>query len=166
MPDTLTILRYPHPVLASHCEAVRSFDDGLQQFADALYLTMRAAPGVGITAAHVGRLIRLVILDLPELGGRRDYVNPELLTVSNDVMDHQEGSVCMPGMVETVTRPRRISMRYQTLGGEWREEDLEDFPAICMQHEIDQLNGQFWINRLSRLKRERLLKKWQKAERA
>lgn len=166
MPDTLTILRYPHPVLASHCEAVTSFNDELRQFADALYQVMRAAPGVGITAAHVGRLIRLVILDLPELGGRRDYVNPDLLIVSDEVIDHQEGSVCMPGMVETVTRPRRITIRYQTLDGECREDNLQDFPAICMQHEIDQLNGQFWINRLSRLKRERLLKKWQKAERA
>ncbi|MBF2716230.1 peptide deformylase [Agrobacterium vitis] len=160
---TLKILRYPHPLLAKPCQTVTAFDDRLTSFADALYDAMHAAPGVGITAAHVGELVRLVILDLPELGGRRDYVNPEILSLSQNTLEHDEGSVCMPGMTETVTRPRQITLRYQSLDGTVHEEELQDFAAICMQHEIDQLDGLFWIQRLSRLKRDRLLKKWQKA---
>lgn len=160
---TLTILRYPDPQLEKPCEPVAVFDGELRNFADSLYQAMRAAPGVGITAAHVGRLIRLVVLDLPELGGRKTYVNPEILSVSTDTIEHMEGSVCMPGMTEMVTRPRSAVVRYQNLDGSLVEEEMRDFPAICMQHEIDQLDGKFWIHRLSRLKRERLLKKWQKA---
>ncbi|KAA3516108.1 peptide deformylase [Agrobacterium vitis] len=159
----LKILRYPHPLLAKPCQTVTAFDATLIHFADALYDAMRAAPGVGITAAHVGESMRLVILDLLELGGRRDYVNPEILFFSQSTLEHDEGSVCMPGMTETVTRPRQITLRYQSLDGTVHEEELQDFAAICMQHEIDQLDGLFWIQRLSRLKRDRLLKKWQKA---
>ena len=71
----------------------------------------------------------------------------------------------MPGVTETVSRPKEVTIRYQDLVGNTHEETLSDFPAICMQHEIDQLDGIFWIQRLSRLKRERLIKKWQKLSR-
>jgi peptide deformylase len=162
---SLTILRYPDPCLDQQCQPVLHFDEELKGFSDQLYAAMRAAPGVGITAAHVGTLIRLVIIDLPELGGRKNYVNPEILSVSAEMMEHVEGSVCMPGMTDTITRPRQITVRYQNLDGTVIEEAMSDFAAVCMQHEIDQLNGKFWINSLSRLKRERLLKKWQKANR-
>lgn len=159
---SLAILRYPDPLLEQPCQPVQHFDEALHDLSEQLYQAMRAAPGVGITAAHVGKLIRLVVLDLPEIGGRKTYVNPEILNLSADTMEHVEGSVCMPGMTETVTRPRVALIRYQRLDGTVVEEEMRDFAAICMQHEIDQLNGQFWIRRLSRLKRDRLLKKWQK----
>lgn len=158
----LSIRRYPDPALKSRCAAVTTFDAGLKALADSLHAAMTAAPGVGITAAHCGILQRVVVLDLAELGGRRDYVNPELLSASNETMEHTEGSVSMLGMTDTVIRPRRVDIRYRTLDGAERLETLEGFAAICMQHEIDQLDGIFWIQRLSRLKRERLLKKWDK----
>lgn len=161
----LSIRRYPDPVLKSRCAAVTDFDAGLKALADGLHAAMTVAPGVGITAAHCGILQRVVVLDLAELGGRRDYVNPELVSVSDETMEHTEGSVSMPGMTETLVRPRRIELRYRTLDGAERHETLEGFAAICMQHEIDQLDGIFWIQRLSRLKRERLLKKWDKQAR-
>ncbi|WP_442981132.1 peptide deformylase [Rhizobium sp. SL42] len=161
----LSIRRYPDPALKSRCSEVTVFDADLKALADNLHAAMTAAPGVGITAAHCGILQRVVVLDLPELGGRRDYVNPELLAASDDTMEHTEGSVSMPGMTETIARPRLIEIRYRTLDGQKRFETLEDFAAICMQHEIDQLDGLFWIHRLSRLKRERLLKKWEKQAR-
>lgn len=159
---TLTILRYPDPLLGRPCSPVTVFDAALNAFADQLHAAMRAAPGVGITAAHVGHLIRLVILDLPELGGRRDYVNPRILEVSADTASHQEGSVCMPGATENVIRPASVRIAYQDLSGGEHEEALTGFAAICMQHEIDQLDGMFWLQRLSKLKRDRLIKKWQK----
>jgi peptide deformylase len=141
---------------------VTDFGPDLAALADDLYDTMKAAPGVGITAAHVGVTARLVVLDLPEIGGRRTYVNPQILSSSGELMSHTEGSVSMPGATETVTRPRAVKLRYQDLDGTAHEEELEDFPAICMQHEIDQLDGIFWLQRLSKLKRDRLTKKWEK----
>lgn len=160
----LTILRYPHPVLATRCEPVTIFDAELSALADRLHGTLLAAPGVGITAAHCGILKRIVILDLPELGGRRDFINPEILSASEETMTHVEGSVSMPGFTDEVTRPRTIVLSYQKLdGSRVQTEEMSDFAAICMQHEIDQLDGIFWIKRLSRLKRERLIKRWQKA---
>ncbi len=161
----LTIRRYPDPALKTPAEAVTDFGPDLKELADDLYETMKAAPGVGITAPHCGILKRLTVIELATLGGRRNYVNPELLWASTELMTHTEGSVSMPGMTEDVTRPRAVRLRYWTLEGTLVEEDLEGFPAICMQHEIDQLDGIFWIQRLSRLKRERLLKKWEKASR-
>lgn len=161
----LTIRRYPDPALKTAAEPVTDFGPELATLADDLYETMKAAPGVGITAPHCGILKRLTVIDLPELGGRQTYVNPEILWFSNGVMTHTEGSVSMPGMTEEVTRPKAVRVRYQTLDAAAVEEDLEGFAAICMQHEVDQLDGIFWIQKLSRLKRERLLKKWEKTAR-
>lgn len=161
----LTIRRFPDPALKTPAEAVSDFGADLATLADDLYETMKAAPGVGITAPHCGILKRLTVIDLPEIGGRRDYVNPEILWASDKMMTHTEGSVSMPGMTDEVTRPRAVTIRYQTLEGAVVEEEMEGFAAICMQHEIDQLDGIFWITKLSRLKRERLLKKWDKATR-
>lgn len=157
------ILRFPDPALKRTCLPVAVFDTDLRALADDLHDTLRAAPGVGITAAHVGVELRLVVLDLPELGGRRDYVNPDILRSSQETMEHTEGSVSMPGATETVTRPRSIDIRYRDLDGEVHETRLDGFPAICMQHEIDQLDGIFWLQRLSKLKRDRLIRKWEKS---
>ncbi len=161
----LTIRRYPDPALKTPAEAVSEFGPDLATLADDLYETMKAAPGVGITAPHCGILKRLTVIDIPEIGGRRDYVNPEILWASDAMMTHTEGSVSMPGMTDEVTRPAAVRIRHQTLDGTVVEEEMEGFAAICMQHEIDQLDGIFWIMKLSRLKRERLLKKWDKATR-
>lgn len=161
----LTIRRYPDPALKATAEPVSDFGADLATLADDLYETMKAAPGVGITAPHCGVLLRLTVIDLPEIGGRRDYVNPEILWAADVMMTHTEGSVSMPGMTDEVTRPGAVRIRYQTLDGYVVEEEMQGFAAICMQHEIDQLNGIFWIMKLSRLKRERLLKKWDKAPR-
>jgi len=159
------LVYFPDPALKTPCIAVEAYDQSLRTLADDLYDTMRAAPGVGITAAHIGVPVRLVVLDLPEIGGRRVYVNPEILSVSDELMSHTEGSVSMPGATETVTRPRTITLRYRDLDGRAHEEQMDGFPAICMQHEIDQLDGIFWIQRLSKLKRDRLVRKWEKSQR-
>ncbi len=157
----LPILPYPDPHLSMVCEPVKQFDASLRTFADDLLETMRLAPGVGITAAHVGVLKRLFVLEL-EPGFPRVYVNPEILSVSADMMRHVEGSVSMPGFTEEVERPAAIHVRFQDLDGEFHESTAEGFHAVCIQHEIDQLDGIFWLKRLSRLKRERLLRRWQK----
>jgi len=157
-----TIVRFPDPLLQTPCEPVERFDEGLRKLAADLVETMRAAPGVGITAAHVGVMKRLVVLELPDWSEPRTYVNPQILATSADTMRHAEGSVSMPGFVEEVERPSSVRFRYQDLSGGVHEEHAEGFHAICIQHEIDQLDGIFWLKRLSRLKRERLVQKWKK----
>lgn len=158
------ILKYPDAGLSKRCEVVRDFDADLRTLANDLLDTMRAAPGVGITAAHIGIFTRLVVLELSKETGPRFYANPEILAFSEETMRHAEGSVSMPGATDEVERPRKIHFRYQNLEGALHEEDAEGFFAICMQHEIDQLDGIFWLKRLSRLKRDRLIRKWGKGK--
>jgi len=159
------ILRYPHPGLKTVCTPVIAFDDDLKTLAGDLLETMRAAPGVGITAAHIGVFKRLFVLELSKADGVRNYVNPEIISSSPTLARQTEGSVSMPGATEDVERPASIRLRYQTLSGEMKEEDADGFLAICIQHEIDQLDGIFWLQRLSKLKRDRLIRKWEKAGR-
>ncbi|MCJ8521237.1 peptide deformylase [Pseudorhizobium tarimense] len=157
----LTILRYPDPRLSQPCLPVPAFDAELRQLAEDLLDTMRAAPGVGITAAHVGIPQRLFVLELSP-GSALFYVNPEILSFGNESIRHQEGSVSMPGVTEEVERPASIRLRFHDLEGKLHEEDAQGFRAVCIQHEIDQLDGIFWLKRLSRLKRERLIRNRQK----
>ncbi|AHG45487.1 peptide deformylase [Rhizobium leguminosarum bv. trifolii CB782] len=158
------ILRYPHPGLKTVCTPVTVFDSSLAELADDLLATMRAAPGVGITAAHIGVFSRVTVLELDKSDGLRLYVNPEIIWFSKETMTHAEGSVSMPGATDEVTRPRSIRFRYQDAEGSMHEDVADGFLAICIQHEVDQLDGIFWLQRLSRLKRDRLVKKWEKAE--
>ena len=159
------ILRFPHPGLNRVCDRVTDFDASLAALAQDLIDTMRAAPGVGITAAHTGVNQRVVVIELEGQKAPRIFVNPEVLEASQETQEINEGSVSMPGAIETVTRPARIRLRWQSLDGKTHEEDMAGFLATCMQHEIDQLDGMFWLQRLSRLKRDRLIRRWEKAQR-
>jgi peptide deformylase len=127
--------------------------------------TMRAAPGIGITAPHVGVLARVVAIELSAADGVRIYVNPVVVWSSPETGLHQEGSVSMPGVGEEVERPARVKLRWQDLDGLSHTEEADGLLAVCLQHEIDQLDGCFWIDRLSRLKRERVVKRYEKLQR-
>ena len=127
--------------------------------------TMRAAPGIGITAPHIGVPLRVVVLELDAKDGARTYVNPEIEWASPEMILHREGSVSMPGVNDDVQRHARVRISYQDLDGNMQSEESEALRAVCHQHEIDQLDGMFWIQRLSRLKRERLVKKFEKLSR-
>ena len=157
----LPILRFPDPRLRAVAEPVERFDADLRQLAADLLETMRAAPGVGITAAHVGVPLRLVVLELTP-GEVRVYVNPVLLWSSPETTRATEGSVSMPGVTEEVERPAKIRLSWRDLDGAAHEEEAEGFLATCHQHEIDQLDGIFWLQRLSRLKRERVVARYGK----
>jgi peptide deformylase len=156
------IIRYPDPRLAIPARPVTEFDDALRELAKDLLETMHAAPGIGITAPHVGVLLRVVVLDLGANEGARTYVNPEIEWASSETILHREGSVSMPGVNDEVERNARIRISYQDVDGTARSEESDGLRAVCHQHEIDQLNGLFWINHLSRLKRERLIKRFEK----
>lgn len=159
------IVRYPDPRLALPAAPVTVFDDALRELADDLTETMHAAPGIGITAPHIGVSLRLVVLDLDPVNGARTYVNPEITWASPELIMHQEGSVSMPGVNDDIQRHARIRLSYQDLDGTLQTEESDGLRAVCHQHEIDQLNGMFWIQRLSRLKRERLIKRFGKTSR-
>jgi peptide deformylase len=159
------IVRYPDPRLALPAQAVTAFDDALRELASDLLETMHAAPGIGITAPHIGISLRVVVLDLDPVEGARTYVNPEIIWASPQMILHQEGSVSMPGVNDEVTRHARVRIRYHDVDGSLQTEESDGLRAVCHQHEIDQLNGIFWIRRLSRLKRERLIKRFDKMSR-
>ena len=159
------IVRYPDPRLAIPARPVAAFDDTLRELAKDLLETMHAAPGIGITAPHIGISLRVVVLDLDASEGPRTYVNPEIIRASPEMILHKEGSVSMPGVIDEVERHARMRIRYQDLDGNMQTEDSDGLRAVCHQHEIDQLNGVFWIRRLSRLKRERLIKRFEKISR-
>jgi peptide deformylase len=162
----LPIIRYPDPRLALPAQPVIVFDDALRELAQDLTDTMHAAPGIGITAPHIGVSLRVVVLDLDAIDGARTYVNPEIIWASPEMIMHQEGSVSMPGVNDDIRRHGRVRISYRDVDGNAQTEESEGLRAVCHQHEIDQLNGLFWIQRLSRLKRERLIKRFEKVSRS
>ncbi|UPK39649.1 peptide deformylase [Bradyrhizobium sp. 186] len=159
------IVRYPDRRLAMPARPVAKFDDTLRGLATDLLETMRAAPGIGITAPHIGVPLRVVVLELDARDGARTYVNPQIEWASPEMIMHREGSVSMPGVNDEVQRHARVRISYQDIDGNMQTEESDGLRAVCHQHEIDQLDGMFWINRLSRLKRERLVKKFEKMSR-
>lgn len=156
------IIRYPDPRLALLAEPVTAFDGALRELAAYLLETMHAAPGIGITAPHIGVTLRVVVLDLDPVDGARTYVNPEITWASPEMIMHREGSVSMPGVNDDIERHARVRISFRDVDGHLQTEESAGLRAVCHQHEIDQLNGLFWIRRLSRLKRERLIKRFEK----
>jgi peptide deformylase len=106
-----------------------------------------------------------VVLDLDPVNGARTYVNPEITWASPEMIMHQEGSVSMPGVNDDIERHAKVRIGYRDIDGKAHTEESQGLRAVCHQHEIDQLNGMFWIRRLSRLKRERLVKRFEKLSR-
>ena len=109
--------------------------------------------------------LALPALPVTAFDGARTYVNPEIVWASSETIVHQEGSVSMPGVNDDVERHARVRINYQDVDGNAQTEESQGLRAVCHQHEIDQLNGMFWIRRLSRLKRERLIKRFEKVSR-
>jgi len=161
----LPVLLFPDPRLRQAAAPVAAFDDDLRRLAADLRDTMRAAEGIGITAPHVGVPLRVVVLQLATDEEARTYVNPVVELASDETARHQEGSVSMPGVAEEVERSARIRVRYQDLDGAQQTEEADGLRAVCHLHEIDQLDGIFWIQRLSRLKRERTIKRYERLRR-
>ena len=159
------IVLFPDPRLRSAASPVTAFDDALRTLAADLVETMRDAGGIGITAPHIGIATRLVVLELARAEGPMIYVNPQIVWASDEMIRQAEGSVSMPGVTAEIERPARVRLRYQDLDGVAQIEEAEGLRALCHQHEIDQLDGIFWIQRLSALKRDQLVRRYQKLRR-
>jgi peptide deformylase len=161
-----TIVKYPDPRLRAVAAPITAFDDALRALASDLHDTMRDAMGIGITAPHIGIATRLVVLELSPEEGPAIYANPAIVWASDETIRHAEGSVSMPGVTGDIARPATVRVRYQDLTGAEQVEEASGLRAVCHQHEIDQLDGIFWTQRLSALKRDQIIRRYQKLQRA
>jgi peptide deformylase len=160
----LEVLHYPDPRLRRTAAPVTHIDQAVRELARDMLETMYAEHGIGLAATQVGKLQRLVVMDLSEDHSEpRVLVNPEVLSAEG-TEEMQEGCLSVPGFYETVQRAERIRYRHMTLDGELREEETDGLLAVCVQHEIDHLNGKLFIDYLSPLKRGRIRKKAEKQE--
>lgn len=159
------LVLYPDPRLRLVAAPVTDFGPDLAALARDILDTMGAVSAIGLTAPHIGVLQRIVVIRLEPGTDDRTYMNPILTWWSPEFAPHEEGSVSMPGVREVIERPERIRIAYQDLNGQPRDEEASGFLAATLQHEIDQLDGIFWTARLSRLKRDRLEKRFAKLNR-
>jgi len=157
----LTILHHPDPRLRQKARPVERFDAELQRLLDDMFETMYAAPGVGLAATQVGVALRIAVMDCSREEGVREplvMINPEILEAS-DPEEVDEGCLSVPGVSETLKRNRRVKARALDRKGKAYELEAEGLMAQCIQHEVDHLDGKLYIDRLSSLKRDRLLKR-------
>lgn len=159
------LVMYPDPRLKLRAAPVEHFDAALESLAQDLMDTVVAAPAIGLSACHIGVQQRLVAIRLADDALMRLYVNPQVLWTSPELRREQEGSVSMPGIAEEVERPARIGLAWNTLSGAEERGEAGGFLAVVLQHEIDQLDGVFWLDRLSRLKRDRAIRRYEKLRR-
>jgi peptide deformylase len=163
------ILVVPNPLLKQVSAPVEAVDDELRALMDDMLETMYAAPGIGLAAIQIGVPKRVIVMDLarPEEEKQpRYFVNPEILWASEDTAPYEEGCLSIPEVYEEVERPARVRIRYLNYHGEQVEEDAEGLFAVCIQHEMDHLNGVLFIDHLSRLKREQAIRKVKKQAKA
>jgi peptide deformylase len=144
----------------------------IRKLADDMFETMYEAPGIGLAAIQVAEPLRLITMDLakPEENGEtqkkpRVFINPEILSSSEEKSVYEEGCLSIPEYYEEVERPAKVRLRFTDLDGKVHEEDAEGLFATCIQHEIDHLNGILFVDYLSKLKRDRVMKKFSKAAR-
>jgi peptide deformylase len=158
----LVILEYPDPRLRKKAEAITIVDDALRQFIDDMLETMYGANGVGLAATQVDVHKRLIVLDVSE---SRDQplvlVNPELLSAQGEGPG-EEGCLSLPGIYDKLTRATHIRVRAQDRNGEFLEMDAQGLLAVCIQHEIDHLEGKLFVDYLSELKRQLIRRRLEK----
>ena len=166
----LPILLHPDPRLRRKCQPVSAIDSTICKLADDMVETMYAAPGIGLAAPQVGRSVRLFVMDRTQEDDETPTVevliNPELVRVSETLSTHEEGCLSIPEHFEEVTRPAEACVRYTALDGSVRECDFDGVQAICVQHEIDHLNGRLFIDYLSAIKRSIITRKMRKLKRS
>jgi peptide deformylase len=163
-----TIVTLPdEKILREISTPVTSVDSGVKRLWDDMLETMYHAPGIGLAAIQIGVPQRLVVLDLSKEGEEKKPVfiaNPEITWSSEAQSDYEEGCLSIPEYYEMVSRPAEVKVRFLNRAGEPKEIHATGLMATCLQHEIDHLNGVLFIDHISKLKRDRVLKKFQKAQ--
>ncbi|MCM1512463.1 MAG: peptide deformylase [Oxalobacter formigenes] len=153
----LPILRYPDQRLQQACRPVTVFDARLKTLVDDMAQTMYEAPGIGLAAPQVNVHEQIIIIDISEeRHSLQTFINPVILSASGEKAFHEEGCLSVPGVYESIERPARITVRAQDITGRFFDTQAEGLMAVCLQHEIDHLNGALFVDYLSPLKRNRI----------
>ena len=163
----LDILIAPHPTLKAKAKPVETIDDGLRQLLDDMLETMYDAPGIGLAANQIGELQRVLVMDC---GSRTEdeaprpmkIINPQITGISEEMSSYEEGCLSIPEQYADVERPAAVQVRYQDETGAQQEQIFTGLEATCIQHEIDHFDGILFIDHLSNLKRNMLMKKLRK----
>ncbi len=163
----LPIIETPDPRLREISKPVERVDDALRRFMDDMLETMYDAPGIGLAAIQVGEPKRVLVIDLQENDEKnpRFFVNPEIVWESEEYSSYQEGCLSVPDVYGDVERPARVRVKYLDYNGTAHEEEMDGLLATCIQHEMDHLEGVLYIDHLSKLKRDMLLRKLEKNRR-
>lgn len=162
---TRPLVILPDPLLRQVSKPVERIDDELRKFAADMFDTMYDAPGIGLAAVQVGEPIRMLVLDVAgkdEPKNPQVFINPEILAKSEDMNVHEEGCLSIPDYYAEVERPARISVKALDLDGKEKIVEADGILATCLQHEIDHLNGVLFIDHLSKLKRDMVIRKFKK----
>jgi len=161
----LPILEFPDPRLRTRAEPVTVFDAVLAKLVDDMFETMYAAPGIGLAAPQVDRHVRLLIMDLSrDRSEPLVFANPEILA-RDEIGVMEEGCLPVPGFYDEVERAQRVRVRAQDRHGQTFEMELTGLHAVCLQHEMDHLEGKLFVDYLSVLKRDRIRRKLEKTQR-
>ena len=163
----LSIIVAPDPRLNQPCEAVGTVDAEIVRLMDDMLETMYAAPGIGLAAPQVGVLKRIIVADVskdPDHPAPMQLVNPEIVWASDELRDYEEGCLSLPDHYAPVTRPARVRIRYLDRAGKVCEIEADGLLATCLQHEMDHLDGVLFVDHISKLKRNVILRKLQKSK--
>jgi peptide deformylase len=159
----LPILEFPDPRLRTIAKPVLKVDDTIRQLIDDMFETMYEAPGVGLAASQVNVHLRLVVIDVSEDKSQPlVFINPEITQLSDELSEYDEGCLSIPGFYEAVVRPVLISVTALDRQGKSFTLQPSGLLAVCIQHELDHLNGKLFVDHISTLKRNRIRKKLEK----
>jgi|SRR5690349_13249665 peptide deformylase len=164
------IIILPDTQLRLVSKPVEKVTPEIRQLVDDMFQTMYDAPGIGLAAIQVAQPLRLITMDLAKRDEEgetkpqpRVFINPEIIAKSDELSIYEEGCLSIPEYYEEVERPAKVRVRFMDIDGKVHEEEAEGLYATCIQHEIDHLNGVLFIDYLSKLKRDRVMKKFAKA---
>jgi len=162
----LEILEFPDPRLRTKAKPVAQVTDATRRLIDDMFETMYQAPGIGLAATQVNVHERLLVIDVSEERNKPlVFINPEITVLDPDLGEYDEGCLSVPGFYETVCRPNRIEVTALDRDGNSFTRELGGLLAICLQHEVDHLEGKLFVDYLSPLKRQRIRKKLEKQQR-
>ena len=156
----------PDPILRQLSKPVERVDARLRKLADDMLATMYDAPGIGLAAIQIGEPVRMLVIDLAkedETPAPHVFINPEILSSADTRSVYEEGCLSIPDYYAEVERPATVRVKYLDRDGKLQEIEAEGLMATCLQHEIDHLNGVLFIDHISKLKRDRVIKKFAKA---
>ncbi len=162
------IITLPDPRLRKRAEPVAEIDEGLRKLAADMLETMYDAPGIGLAAPQIGVMKRIFVMDCSEKDADPDpmvFINPEIVAASEELETSEEGCLSIPDVYDDVTRPARVTLRWTDLDGAEQEREFADRPAVCIQHELDHLNGRLFIDHLSMVKRTMISNRMKKLKR-